>query len=433
LKPARICVLGLFGQGNLGNECTLQALLYHARRSFPSGELLCICTDPLDTSTRHGVRAIAISRRYLRDAETKAWPSSGGRLVRWLRRAFIQIPRELLDWVQALRALLGKDMLIVSGSFLTDFSSSLLDWPYDIFKWSLIAKLCGCKLLFVSVGAGPIYRPVSRWFTRSALSLADFRSYREISTRDYLEDIGFRRHGDRISPDLAFNLPPALISHSALEGGRRRVVGIGVMNDPGKLRAANASPEIHRRYLRTLEMFSRWLLAQGYDVRLIIGDFEYDTAVARRFGAALKPGLPDGDASRVVDEPATSVEELMSQLAATDMVVATRFHNVLLALALNKPVISISFHHKSVSLMRAMELSDYSLDMSDLEVGQLIERFGALERNAEGLKGSIGRKTDEFRRQLDQQYRVIFGDSAGDARSSPVSTRTVPPRPAGDA
>lgn len=433
MKPTRICILGLFGQGNLGNESTLQALLYHTRRYFPDGEILCICTEPLDTSTRHGVPAIPISRRYLRNRDANEWPRSGGRLARWLRRFLIGIPKELFDCIQAFRTLRGKDMLIVSGSFLTDFSSSVLDWPYDIFKWSLIAKLCRCRVLFLSVGAGPIYQPQSRWFTRSALSLADFRSYREVSTVDYLSDIGFRRADDRVSPDLAFNLPPALLSHRAVGVRGRRVVGIGLMNDPGKLRAANSRPEIHRRYLQTFEIFSRWLIAQGYEVRLVIGDFEYDSAVARQFAVALKAGLRDDDARRVVAEPATSVEQLLSQLAATDLVVATRFHNVLLALALNKPVISVSFHHKSVSLMRAMELSEYSLDMSDLDAGRLIERFGALERNANTLKASIGRTTEEFRHALDQQYRIIFGDAGGDARNSLLSTRVGPPRPAGDA
>ena len=47
---------------------------------------------------------------------------------------------------------------------------------------------------------------------------------------------------------------------------------------------------------------------------------------------------------RIIDEPIASVDDLLKQLAATDVVVATRFHNVLLALLLNKPAIAISYH-----------------------------------------------------------------------------------------
>ena len=82
--------------------------------------------------------------------------------------------------------------------------------------------------------------------------------------------------------------------------------------------------------------------------------------------------------------------------------------------------------------MRAMALSEYSIDMSDLDVDWLIEHFVALERNTKTLKASIGRKTEEFRRELDQQYRLIFGEANGDTRRSLVRARAVPPRPAGD-
>ena len=101
---------------------------------------------------------------------------------------------------------------------------------------------------------------------------------------------------------------------------------------------------------------------------------------------------------------------LLSQLAATDVVVVTRFHNVLLALFLNKPVISISFHHKCVSLMGAMGMSEYCQDINRLDVDRLIEQFCDLEKNAEKLRLLIKQKTEEFRKALDEQYTVIFKD-----------------------
>src|SRR2546427_6800098 len=44
------------------------------------------------------------------------------------------------------------------SGFLSDYSTHAFGWPYFIFKWSIIARLCRCKLLFVSVGAGPLWR-----------------------------------------------------------------------------------------------------------------------------------------------------------------------------------------------------------------------------------------------------------------------------------
>ena len=106
------------------------------------------------------------------------------------------------------------DMLIIPGTGLLTDAYGLLGWgPYNLLKWSLIAKVCRCKLLFVSIGAGPIYGTLGRWFVKAILSLADFRSYRDNSTMQYLKGIGFRADNDRVYPDLAFSLPEAVIPH----------------------------------------------------------------------------------------------------------------------------------------------------------------------------------------------------------------------------
>ena len=111
---------------------------------------------------------------------------------------------------------------------------------------------------------------------------------------------------------------------------------------------------------------------------------------------------------RIIDEPVASVNDLLQQIAATDFVVATRFHNVLLSLLLNKPSIAISFHHKCSSLMSQMGLSEYCQDINRLNAERLIEQFCNLEKNAETLKPLIKDKAEEFRRALDEQYERIF-------------------------
>jgi polysaccharide pyruvyl transferase WcaK-like protein len=87
---------------------------------------------------------------------------------------------ELRQYVRAFRILDGTDMLIVPGTGLLTDAYGLSSWgPYNMFKWSLLAKVRGCRLLFVSVGAGPIDTALGRALVKSALSLADYRSYRD--------------------------------------------------------------------------------------------------------------------------------------------------------------------------------------------------------------------------------------------------------------
>src|SRR5262249_26981441 len=141
-------------------------------------------------------------------------------------------------------------------------------------------------------------------------------------------------------------------------------------------------------YLDSLATLADWLLARGHDVRLLIGDFA-DVRAKQELKGLLRKRPAFSVEAIVVDEPIRSLDELLSQIAATDIVVATRFHNVLLALLCEKPVISISFHHKCASLMNAMGLSGYCMDINNLNADELMEKLRDMELNADSIKTSI--------------------------------------------
>jgi polysaccharide pyruvyl transferase WcaK-like protein len=402
-RRKRIAFFGHFDSSNFGNESTLQAILYHLRCFHPDAEVTCISTGHEATVATHQIEAIPV-------AETFAKWRFRNPFLRAMRRICIGIPRELYSWPKDLMRLMRIDMLIIPGTgLLTDAYGLLGFGPYNMFKWSLIAKICRCKLLFVSVGAGPIYGILGRCFVRSSLSLADFRSYRDKSTVQYLEGIGFRSDNDRVYPDLAFSLPEAAIPNRDTKKGRRCVVGLGLMEYGGMYSVLKPSSENYLAYLENLVTVVNWLLAHEYDVRLLCGDLG-DMHAKQQFSELLRERLSVHDEGRIVDEPVFTVESLLSQIVATDIVVATRFHNVLLALLCNKPVISISFHHKCASLMNAMELSGYCLDINELKADRVIEKICDLEANADKLKRLIRQKVTEFRKALDEQYSVIFND-----------------------
>jgi hypothetical protein len=60
--------------------------------------------------------------------------------------------------------------------------------------------------------------------------------------------------------------------------------------------------------------------------------------------------------------------------------------------------------------MSAMGLSGYCLDINDLAADSLIEKFCDVEANLSKLKPLIREKVAEFRKALDEQYKVIFND-----------------------
>jgi polysaccharide pyruvyl transferase WcaK-like protein len=322
--------------------------------------------------------------------------------------AFVVLGAEPRQYARAFKKLKGTDMLIVPGTGLVTDAYGLGSWgPYSQFKWVLMAKLRRCRVLFVSVGAGPIDSVAGRALVKAALSMADDRSFRDDASRDYLRGIGFHVRRDRVYPDLVFGLPEALLPNSdGGSEGTRRVVGLGLMEYYEKYSAADPRRKTYTCYLRALAAFAAWLLDHDYDIRLLLGDD--DRFVIDDFKSVLRARVGNYDERRIIEQPIASVEDMLAELAATDVVVATRFHNVLLATLLRKPVIAISFHHKCSSLMRQMRLSEYCHELDHIDADRLIEQFRKLEQHREDVKRTIRDGVDEARAALDEQYDRLF-------------------------
>jgi polysaccharide pyruvyl transferase WcaK-like protein len=202
--------------------------------------------------------------------------------------------------------------------------------------------------------------------------------------------------------------------------GRRPVVGLGLMEYAAGYSVAGPGRDTYERYLESLALVVRWLLDHEYDVNLLLGDS--DAFVVDDFRGVLEEHVSPHTAERVRHQPTGSVHELLAQLSATDFVVATRFHNVLMSLLFEKPVIAISFHHKCSSLMSAMGLADYCHDINTLDADALIEHFQALVRNRDDVEHLIAQGVDESRRALDEQYRRIFEGALDQSRSINAAT-----------
>jgi polysaccharide pyruvyl transferase WcaK-like protein len=408
----RITLFGNFGTQNLGNECTLQAITHNVHKYVPHAELHCICTDPHDTSRRHQISTSAMSSPHRSRAGARGTREPA--LVRALRKVVMGAPRELMHWIDAFKTLKGTDMLVMAGTgILDDFGVSRFGLHYEIFKWSLLAKLRGCRLMFVSVGAGGLRYRLSRWFLRAALSLADYRSYRDTYSKDLLTGIGVDTRRDPVYPDLAFSLPAAEAAPARAGDGRGAVVGLGLMEYYGRPCNPEDGRAVYAAYIDNVATFVTWLLEHGYTVRLLLGDMSYDSRAAHDVIGRLHERQVSYEPGRLIHEPVSSVADLLAQLAQTQLVVASRFHNVLLALKLSKPVLSISYYGgKNESLMAGVGLAQYCQQIERVDVTHLTEQLVDLQAQAVSVQRRLTARLEEYRAALDEQYRLIFAAAA---------------------
>ena len=400
MASSKIVLYGHFGSGNIGNDSSLEAALYHVRKYQGQSDVICVCSGPREISERFGIETLPINVHP--DVHATR---SRVRLLRVLPRLSDEVHfwRRYNSWFRR------DDRFIVVGTGAADDMGVRRPWasPYDLYKWCKAAKDGGGQVIFLSVGVGPIVNPISRVLMLRALQKADYRSYRDKASFRYLHSVGFDTTGDHLYPDLVFSLqrdPPPL---RRTWKGQPRVVGLGLMTYRGWQYDRNNSETIYQRYITQIRAFMAWLLKKGITVRVLSGDaidVETVQGIKRYFEAQ---GHSVGSGLLIV-EPIVTIDDLFDQIAETDIVVATRFHNVLSALMVGVPVLSLGYHDKNTNLMSEMGLEKYCQHIERFTFEKLVEQFESYAAEQEQAVLRIGKKKEEYRRLLDEQYRSVL-------------------------
>ena len=418
-EPKRIGLFGMFGTGNIGNDGSLELMVRCLHRVAPEERLLCICGNPPAVERAFGLEAVPIYHRPRR--------LSGGRVAAFLQRA---AGRAML-WFHAVRHLRRLKVLIVPGmGVLDDFSVSPLGlgWPHDILSWFLLGRLMGVKIILVSIGAGPIRHPVSRWLMKAAARAAHYRSYRDTISKAFMESIGFDARNDRIYPDIAFRLPAPPSTRPHEVEGQPLTIGVGVMAYCGWRNDASRGAQIYSAYLGKMTRFVVWLLDRGHTVRLLMGDQADRRAVDDLVGAVASR-RPESTANSIRFAPAQTLHDVMQQLADTDLVVATRYHNVVCALRMAKPTISIGYAVKNDALLAAMGLADYCQSIEQLDVALLETQTTRLISARTALEARIRRAGAGFESSLREQEDLLASLIVGEAGVVPTAKSLDAPDP----
>lgn len=403
MRQAHIVLYGHFGSGNVGNDSTFEAALYNMSALRPSASFTCVCDGPEIIRKRFGVDAMDID-----DSDALArWNavSSKWSKLKWI----LSWPLlECRTWIQRVRWFRAVDLFVVVGTGAVDDMGVRTFWdaPFSLYKWCRCAKNGGAKVAFLSVGVGPIVHPLSRYLMLRALRSADWRSYRETAAMDYLNANGFDTRGDTIRPDLVFSLAPRRLARYCASPSRM-TIGLGLISYFGWRYGHEGGEGVFELYMSRMKRFASRLVEQGYRVRILIGD-NSDNRPVRELTRHLDATFPSGRGELFIAEPIENVDDLLRQLAQVQVVVASRFHNVLTALMAGRPTVSIGYHEKNRLLMAGFGLGDYCQDIDGLDYDRLVEQFTSCWERRELLGQQIRRQLDGYRALLDEQYRSLL-------------------------
>jgi polysaccharide pyruvyl transferase WcaK-like protein len=220
---------------------------------------------------------------------------------------------------------------------------------------------------------------------------------------DAMRERGLDTSQDDIYPDFVFSIPAP-----PYEPGDPQTVGVGVMDYYGTVDDRRQADELHSSYVDKMKFFVRWLVDSGRRVRLFVGDTNgSDESVVQEIMADLRESRPAVDPTRVVAEPLSTYADLVQAMQEVGSVVAMRYHNVLCALRLCKPTVSIGYSSKNDALMADMGLAEFCQSARSLDVGRLIEQFTDAESRSAQVRQTLTVRNAASEQLLLQQFAKL--------------------------
>jgi polysaccharide pyruvyl transferase WcaK-like protein len=113
-----------------------------------------------------------------------------------------------------------------------------------------------------------------------------------------------------------------------------------------------------------------------------------------------------------VSIPKTTTD-LLRAISAMDYIVTCRFHGVIFAHLLNKPVVALSHHPKMITLMNDLGLSRYCLDIKKVDPDSLTQIIFEMMSNAAQIKSRMNAIYLSYKEALVRQFDKLFPKSVG--------------------
>jgi polysaccharide pyruvyl transferase WcaK-like protein len=165
---------------------------------------------------------------------------------------------------------------------------------------------------------------------------------------------------------------------------------------------------LYDSFIQKLSAFGSALIRSGHRIVLFTTDIWFDSQTIEDLKNALETQVGLAQSCWITVRHVETTEALLSTMCLMDYVVTCRFHGVVFAHLLNKPVLAISPHPKVATLMNDIGLSEYCVDIDSFDSDLLLRRFSLLARNGESIKGVMAETLDGYRRKLASQFDDLF-------------------------
>jgi colanic acid/amylovoran biosynthesis protein len=410
-NDTKISIIGASLTGNRGAEAMLASTIGRLREALPDARFVvhsylpeadgALCSDPRVEVTSSTPLALIFSHFAFSLLDRLA------RLVglRWPRSLMPRSARELAE---------SRVLLDLSGVSFCDGREKLL--PFNILcQWP--AMLFAVPVVKLSQGMGGFEGKLNRLASRLFLPRCEQIFARGAETRAFCEALGL---ADRLqqASDLAFlfraedrlveeNLELEAEVCAALDEQRERGAKILVMAVSSVV--LGKCQRLGIDYVASMAEISESLLCRGFSVVLL--------ANASRDGSTdlWNNDLPIIDAiAERIDDPlgqsrlfavnrSLDTASLRAIMARSDIVLASRFHALIGALALGIPALVLGWGHKYREVLAQFDCEQMSVDYSKIDPAHVLARIDEIFEQRPALLSCIESHENEVRRSSQSQ------------------------------
>lgn len=290
------------------------------------------------------------------------------------------------------RSLATADLVAYSGG-----TSLVEQYDLDPKLFELeIARLLGRPVILLPQSLGPFADARNQRRVRAVVADAARVLVRDQRSLDHLKDIGADTSSTHVVPDVVFSLTGerslARLRHR--ESPDRPQIAVSVRDCRRFFEGSTAERDAQEdRYEQAVADLATYLVSTvGASVTFIStcqglpGYWTDDSKVALRVAARMDSSAQD--AVRV-DRAYHGTNELIDRLGETDLVVSTRLHGAILALASGTPILPISYEFKTHEVMGQLGLGEFVTDIRGITAADLKKRYTALVQALPQLRGPL--------------------------------------------
>ena len=298
---------------------------------------------------------------------------------------------------KTLKVLSESDLIVVcGGGFLGGKKYDSLIHVFQIYINTLFHK----PVIVMGTSIEPMKKGIIKKYTEKVLKKVDYIYARENITYEYLNTFLDKSKYETI-PDLAFMIEDVK-EDKLLANEKKFGITVRKWNFPN----SNNKKEAMENYIKSVTDMIDYIY-NTYKIKFVfvpqvIVENGNDADIAK----IIKQRLNTKEALQIVEEDLSPVQ-IKTLISSFEIFVGTRMHSNIFATSMNVPTVAIAYEKKTNGIMEMLNLSDYVINIEEINSENLINKVEMAIKNKESIKENLKIKIKQIRKEILEKLSTI--------------------------